>query len=215
MEITWFGKSCFRLRGRGASVITDPFAPEAGYRLPRMAATLVTVSHDDAGHNHTRIVRDNPYVIQGPGEYEVGGMFVIGVAAFHDDRQGAERGKNTAYLIEFEEMAICHLGDLGHLPTQEQIEELDGIDILMVPVGGKEVLTSARAAEVVNLLEPKLVIPMRYRIPDMDKDMATVTRFLGEMNAKETEPQEALRVTASQLPDDTQVAVLAPRRQPG
>ncbi len=193
--------------------MTDPFAPEAGYRLPRMSASLVTVSHDDEGHNYARIVRDNPYVIQGPGEYEVGGVFVIGVATYHDDKQGAERGKNTAYLIEFEEMAICHLGDLGHLPTQEQIEELDGIDILMIPVGGKEVLTSARAAEVVNLLEPKLVIPMRYRIPDMDKELATVTRFLSEMNAQETKPQEALRVTASQLPDETQVAVLEARRQ--
>ncbi len=212
MEITWFGKACFRLRGRGGSVLTDPFAPEAGYRLPRMAASLVTVSHDDEGHNYSRIARDNPYVIQGPGEYEVGGVFVIGVSTYHDDKQGAERGKNTSYLIEFEDMAICHLGDLGHLPTQEQIEELDGIDILMIPVGGKEVLTSARAAEVVNLLEPKLVIPMRYRIADMDKEMATVTRFLSEMNAKEVDAQEALRVTASQLPDDTQVVVLTPRR---
>ena len=212
MEITWFGKSCFRLRGRGGSVLTDPFAPEAGYRLPRMAASLVTVSHDDEGHNYARIARDNPYVIQGPGEYEVGGVFVIGVATYHDDKQGAERGKNTGYLIEHEEMAICHLGDLGHLPSQEQIEELDGIDILMIPVGGKEVLTAARAAEVVNLLEPKLVIPMRFRIADMDKELATVTRFLNEMNAKEIEPQEALRITASQLPDETQVAVLAPRR---
>lgn len=214
MEITWFGRSCFRLRGRGASVITDPFAPEAGYRLPRMAATLVTVSHDDEGHNYARIARDNPYVIQGPGEYEVGGVFVIGVATYHDDKQGAERGKNTAYLIEFEELAICHLGDLGHLPTQEQIEELNGIDILMLPVGGKEVLSSARAVEVVNLLEPKLVIPMRYRIADMDKEMATVTRFLTEMNAREVEPQEALRVTAGQLPEDTRVELLSPRRQP-
>ncbi len=212
MEITWFGKACFRLRGRSNSVLIDPFAPEEGYRLPRMSASLVTVSHDDPGHNYVRIGRDSPYVIQGPGEYEVGGVFVIGVATYHDDKQGTERGKNTAYLIEYEDMAICHLGDLGHLPSQEQIEELDGIDILMIPVGGKEVLTPARAAEVVNLLEPKLVIPMRYRIPDMDRELGTVTRFLSEMNAQEAEPQEALRVTASQLPEDTQVVVLAPRR---
>jgi L-ascorbate metabolism protein UlaG (beta-lactamase superfamily) len=212
MEITWYGRSCFRLRGRGASVITDPFSPETGYRLPRLSASLVTVSHDDEGHNYTRIVRDRPYVIEGPGEYEVGGIFVIGVRTYHDDRQGAEHGKNTAYLIEFEEMAICHLGDLGHLPTQEQIEELNGIDILMIPVGGRDVLTSARAAEVVSMLEPKLVIPMRYRLADMDREMATVTRFLGEMNAKDVEPQEALRVTASQLPSETEVALLAPRR---
>ena len=212
MEITWFGRSCFRLRGRGASVITDPFSPDTGYRLPRMSASLVTVSHDDEGHNYTRIVRDRPYIVEGPGEYEVGGIFVIGVGTYHDNKQGAEHGKNTAYLIEFEEIAICHLGDLGHLPTQEQIEELDGIDILMLPVGGRDVLTSARAAEVVSLLEPQLVIPMRYRLPDMDREMATVTRFLSEMNAKDVEPQESLRITASQLPSETEVALLEPRR---
>ncbi len=212
MEITWYGRSCFRLRGRGASVVTDPFSPEMGYRLPRMSASLVTVSNDDEGHNYTRIVRDRPYLIQGPGEYEVGGIFVIGVRTYPEDKRGAENGKNTAYLIEFEEMAICHLGDLGHLPTQEQIEELDGIDILMIPVGGRDVLTSARAAEVVSMLEPRLVIPMRYRIPDMDREMATVTRFLGEMNAKDVQPQENLRVTVSQLPSETGVALLTPRR---
>ena len=212
MEITWYGRSCFRLRGRGASVVTDPFSPEMGYRLPRMSASLVTVSNDDEEHNYTRIVRDRPYLIQGPGEYEVGGIFVIGVRTYPEDKRGAENGKNTAYLIEFEEMAICHLGDLGHLPTQEQIEELDGIDILMIPVGGRDVLTSARAAEVVSMLEPRLVIPMRYRIPDMDREMATVTRFLGEMNAKDVQPQENLRVTVSQLPSETGVALLTPRR---
>lgn len=212
MEITWYGRSCFRLRGRGASVVTDPFSPEMGYRLPRMSASLVTVSNDDEEHNYTRIVRDRPYLIQGPGEYEVGGIFVIGVRTYPEDKRGAENGKNTAYLIEFEEIAICHLGDLGHLPTQEQIEELDGIDILMIPVGGRDVLTSARAAEVVSMLEPRLVIPMRYRIPDMDREMATVTRFLGEMNAKDVQPQENLRVTVSQLPSETGVALLTPRR---
>ncbi len=212
MEITWYGRSCFRLRGRGASVVTDPFSPEMGYRLPRMSASLVTVSNDDEEHNYTRIVRDRPYLIQGPGEYEVGGLFVIGVRTYPEDKRGAENGKNTAYLIEFEEIAICHLGDLGHLPTQEQIEELDGIDILMIPVGGRDVLTSARAAEVVSMLEPRLVIPMRYRIPDMDREMATVTRFLGEMNAKDVQPQENLRVTVSQLPSETGVALLTPRR---
>jgi len=193
-------------------VVTDPFAPESGFRLARMAANLVTVSHDDPANNYVRIVRDDPYVISGPGEYEVGGVFVIGVTCYHDDQEGARFGRNTAYIIELEDMTICHLGDLGHVPTQEQIEEFDGIDVLMIPVGGKDVLAGPRAAEVVNLLEPKLVIPMRYRIADMDRDLATVTRFLTEMEAKESQPEDALKVTASQLSEDTRVCVLSPRR---
>jgi len=193
-------------------VVTDPFAPESGFRLARMAANLVTVSHDDPANNYVRIVRDDPYVISGPGEYEVGGVFVIGVPCYHDDQEGARFGRNTAYIIELEDMTICHLGDLGHVPTQEQIEEFDGIDVLMIPVGGKDVLAGPRAAEVVNLLEPKLVIPMRYRIADMDRDLATVTRFLTEMEAKESQPEDALKVTASQLSEDTRVCVLSPRR---
>ena len=212
MEITWYGGGCFRLRGRGATVITDPYSPDAGFRLPRMAANIVTISHDDPANNYARMAREDPYVIRGPGEYEVGGVFVIGVACYHDDAEGAEHGPNTAYLIELEDMTICHLGDIGHVPTQEQIEEFDGIDILMVPVGGKDTLTGPRAAEVVNLLEPKVVIPMRYRITDMDRDLATVTRFLTEMEAKETQPEESLKITASQLGEDTRVCVLAPKR---
>ena len=212
MEITWFGGGCFRLRGRGVTVITDPFAPEAGYRLPRMAANIVTVSHDDPEHNYTRAIREDPYVITGPGEYEIGGVFVIGVACYHDEVEGAERGRNTAYLIECEEITICHLGDLGHVPSQEMVEEFDGIDILLVPVGGKQVLTGPRAAEVVNLLEPRIVIPMRYRIPDMDRELSTVTRFLTEMEAQDAAQEEMLRITASQLGEDTRVCVLAPKR---
>lgn len=212
MEITWYGRGCFRLRTRGSSVLTDPFSPETGYQLPRMSASIVTISHDDPGHNYASIARSKPYIIRGPGEYEIGGIFVIGVQTFHDDKKGAERGKNTAYLIEMEEMTICHLGDLGHIPNQEQIEEFDGVDILLVPVGGKEVLTSAQAAEVVNLLEPKIVIPMRYRVKDVDPAMAPVTRFLAEINAQNTKPQPELRITKSRLPEEPQVILLEPIR---
>ncbi len=212
MEIIWYGQSCFRLRGRGAAVITDPFSPETDYRLPRLSASLVTVSHQDKEHDYARGLRDSPYVIQGPGEYEVDGVFVIGVATHQTEKAGGDLKRNTAYLIEFEEMSICHLGNLGHVPGQEQLEEFDNVDILMVPVGGREVLSAARAAEVVNLLEPKIVVPMRYRIADMDREMSTVTRFLTEMDAKGAEPEEMLSVTASQLPAETQVTLLAPKR---
>ncbi|MGI6367110.1 MAG: MBL fold metallo-hydrolase [Anaerolineae bacterium] len=212
MEITWYGGACFRMRGKGAALITDPFAPEEGFRLPRLSADIVTISHDAPSANYARAVRDNPYVVRGPGEYEVSGIFVLGVACHASDAPSVEGTPNTAYLIEIEDVVVCHLGDLNVVPTQEQIEELDGIDVLLLPVGGGDVLTATRAAEVVNLIEPKVVIPMRYRLPDLDRQRATVTRFLTEMETRDAEPQELLRITASQLGEDTQVCVLAPRR---
>lgn len=211
MEITWYGHSCFRIRGRGCAAVTDPYDPALGVRLQSLQATLVTISHDHPGHNYDRGVRRSAYVITGPGEYEVGGVFVIGVATYHDTQKGAERGKNTAYLIEIEDVNLCHLGDLGHIPTQEQIEQFNDVDVLFVPVGGRNALSGARAAEVVGLIEPKIVIPMHYKTEGLDTELSTVTRFLSEMGVEPPEVQPALTITKSSLPEETQIVLLEPR----
>ena len=208
MDIYWYGQSCFRLRGRGVAVVMDPYCPDIGLTLPRLVADLVTVSHDHADHCHVKGVRRGAYVVTGPGEYEVGGVFVIGVPTFHDARNGKDRGRNTAYVVEMEELTVCHLGDLGHVPTQEQVEQFDGVDVLMVPVGGRTVLTATKAAEVVAMLEPAIVIPMHYRIPGLEPQMDGVARFLREMAVDEPEPIEFLRITKSQLPTETRVVLL-------
>ncbi|MCD6518944.1 MAG: MBL fold metallo-hydrolase [Anaerolineae bacterium] len=212
MEITWYGQSCFRLRDHGRSVVTDPYSPEIGLKLPRISATIVTVSHQHADHNHVQAIRGKPYIISGPGEYEVGGIFVIGVATYHDTRKGQERGKNTAYLIEFEDLTICHLGDLGHIPSQEQIEQFNDIDILLIPVGGRTTLTGTRAAEVVNLLEPKIVIPMHYKIPGIKARIETASRFLKEMAVEKPTKVETLKITKGQLPEETRIIILEPKQ---
>lgn len=212
MEITWYGHACFRLRDRGWSVVTDPYASSIGLTLPRLTATIVTVSHAHEDHNYVRAVRGQPYVITGPGEYEIGGVFVIGVPTYHDDKGGHERGKNTAYLIEYEDLTVCHLGDLGHLPTQEQIEQFNDIDVLLVPVGGRTTLTGAGAAEVVGLLEPKIVIPMHYKVNGVTANIETERRFLREMAVDRVESVESLRVTKSQLPEETQVVLMEPKQ---
>ena len=208
MEITWYGQSCFRLRDYGRAVVTDPYNPEIGLRVPRVTASLVTVSHDHNDHNHVQALRGSPYVVAGPGEYEIGGIFVVGIATFHDDRGGAERGPNTAYLIEFDDLTVCHLGDLGHIPSQEQIEQFNDVDILLIPVGGRSTLSGARAAEVVNLIEPRIVIPMHYRIPGLAQQSDTATRFLSEMAVEKPTTVDTFKITRSQLPDQTQVVLL-------
>jgi len=212
MEITWYGQSCFRLRSRGLSVVTDPYGPEIGLKLPRLTATIVTVSHDHPDHNAIQAVKGNPFVISGPGEYEVEGIFVIGVSTAHDAKGGQEQGRNTAYLIEFEDLTICHLGDLGQVLNQEQIEQLNSVDVLLVPVGGRTALSGAKAAEVVGLLEPSIVIPMQYKIPGLAAPLDGASRFLKEMAVEAPEKIETLNITKSQLTEETRLVLLEPKQ---
>jgi len=212
MEITWYGHSCFRLRGRGQSVVTDPYSPELGYTLPRVATTVVTVSHQHEHHNYVRALRGRPHVIAGPGEYEVGGIFVIGVNTSRFSKKAQEQVQNTAYLIEFENITICHLGSIANIPSQEQVEQFNDIDILLVPVGGRQALSGTRAAEVVSLLEPKIVIPMQYKVADLNVPLETTRRFLAQMAVKRPKALELLKISKAQLPDQTKVVLLEPRR---
>lgn len=212
MEITWYGQACFRLRSRSLAVVTDPYSPAIGLKLPRLTATIVTVSHPHPDHNYVEAVKGSPFIISGPGEYEIEGIFVIGVSTYHDAKQGQERGKNTAYLIEFDGLTVCHLGDLGHLLTQEQVEQLNNVDILLVPVGGKYTLNGAKAAEVVGLLEPKIVIPMHYKVPGLELQLEGVNRFLKELAVEPPPKMEQLTLSKSQLPDETRVILLEPRQ---
>ncbi|MEX0786435.1 MAG: MBL fold metallo-hydrolase [Dehalococcoidia bacterium] len=211
LEITWLGHSCFRLRGREAAVVTDPCAKSTGYTIGRPNADIVTVSHDHPAHNNVAAVQGDPRVVQGPGEFEIAGVLIIGIRTYHDAEKGAARGKNTAYVIELDDVLICHLGDLGHVPTPEQVEELSGADILLAPVGGGTTIGGAQAAETVSLLGPKLVIPMHYQTPaTKDGDLEPLDRFLNEIGAKGAldERQPKLSVTKSTLPHETKVQVL-------
>jgi L-ascorbate metabolism protein UlaG (beta-lactamase superfamily) len=208
MDITWYGQSCFRLRDRSVSVVCDPYDKSIGLKLPRLTADIVTVSHDHKDHNNVEAVKGEPFVIRGPGEYEIKGLFVTGIKMAHDAKGGAERGPNTIYLLDFGEITVCHLGDLGHVPTQTQVEEMGKVDVLLIPVGGKFTLDAKRAAEVVGLIEPGLVVPMHYGLPGLVLPLDPVQLFLGEMGVKEAERRDSLSVSAGQLPEETKVVVL-------
>lgn len=208
MEILWLGHSCFRIRGREATVITDPCPPASGYNIGKPSADIVTISHPHDNHSYLKAIAGSPRVIQGPGEYEVHGAFITGVATYHDAQKGAVRGPNTAYVIEMEDIKIGHLGDLGHTPTAEQAEELTGVDILLVPVGGETTIDGAKAAEIVSLLEARVVIPMHYATEAFRGKLDPPDRFLKEMGATKLEPQPKLTITRSTIPTDTQVVLL-------
>ena len=208
MEIVWLGHSCFKIRGKEATIVTDPFDRTLGYPVRKLTASIVTLSHHHPQHSFSEGVEGNPRVISRPGEYEIASVFINGIATFHDSDKGEKRGKNTVYLIQLEEVSICHLGDLGHVPTAEQIEQMSDTDILMVPVGGESTIGATAAVETISLLQPRLVIPMHFKTEVVKMDLEPLDRFLKEMGLQEVVSQPKLNVSRSSLPAETNVVVL-------
>jgi L-ascorbate metabolism protein UlaG (beta-lactamase superfamily) len=207
-DITWLGHSCFRIKGREATIITDPYDSKVGYDLGRPKADIVTISHDHHDHNFVQGIKGEPKVIAGPGEYEISDVLITGIRTYHDEENGQKRGKNTVYLIEMEGVTFCHLGDLGHVLTTEQVEAMEKVDVLFIPVGGFYTINAAQAAEVISELEPKIVIPMHYLTKEVDMPIDPVDKFAKEIGLKNVEPQEKLTVKSSSLPEEMQVVIL-------
>lgn len=211
MDVTWLGHGCFRLRGRGASAVTDPYPPALGLKLPKLEADVVTVSHPHDNHSYVQGVRE-ARVLDTPGEYEVAGITVTGFPTFHDATRGADRGRNTIFVIEVDDVRVCHLGDLGHGLADDLLEALGTIDVLLAPVGGGTSLDAATAAAVVRQVEPRSVVPMHYSVPGLRKELEPVDRFLREMGVTDAEPQARLSVQATTgETETTRVVVLEPR----
>lgn len=212
MEITWFGHACCRLRDKGVTIIADPYDKTTGYEAPRIRADIVTVSHSDPHHACVDWCKGAPFVIDGPGEYEVKGVFITGIPTYHDQKHGAVSGPNTVYLYEFNGLSVCHLGDLGHVPTQSQIEELSHVDVLLIPAGGNQCLKAAEATEVISLLEPRIVVPIHYKTSFTSLDLTSINTFLKEIGIPAPDPIDCLKVTSSSLPEETQVVLLEPKQ---
>lgn len=208
MEITWYGHSCFRIREKGVSIITDPYAESIGYTLPSLKADIVTVSHYHPGHSNWKGVKGKPRLLDSPGEYEIKGVFITGIATYHDRNRGKSRGKNTVFLFEFDGLSICHLGDLGHLLDESQVEALNHVDVLLVPVGGVSTITASQAAEVIRQLEPAIVVPMHYRTRGLTLRLNSVDKFFKEMGIKKPQPLETLKVSGQSLPSETRIFLL-------
>lgn len=213
MDITPLGLSSFKIRGKNATIVTDPYDSTAvGLKFPKkVEATIVTVSHDHADHNAVAAVEGSPFVVRGPGEYEIQGVSVIGFSSFHDSEKGAARGRNTIYRIEVDGVAILHLGDLGHALTSEEIEHLDGVDVLCIPTGGDVTIDAATAMAIVKEIAPSIVIPMHYLRPGLSKTfaaLAPVTAFLKEMGLESVTPQPKLTISKDKLPEQMQIVVL-------
>jgi L-ascorbate metabolism protein UlaG (beta-lactamase superfamily) len=208
MEITWLGHSCFRLRGRDATVVTDPYSRSLGLNLGRQSGEIVTISHESPNHSATDAVSGQPRIVRGPGEYEIRGVMITGIATPGERSPEGQFGRNTAYAITIDDILVCHLGDLGTTLNPTQIETLKDPDVLLVPVGGLCTIAPAEVAEVVSQLEPKLVVPMHYALPGISSRLETIERFCREMAVQDPRTQPKLNVTKSSLPDETTVMLL-------
>lgn len=209
MEITWLGQACFKIKGKNAAVLLDPFDPDfTGLKLPKdLTSDVVLVSHDHKDHNN---VGSFPVAFKQPGEYEVGGVVITAVESFHDNSQGSERGKNIIFHLLFDNLNIVHLGDLGQAKlTEEQVAQIGQTDILLIPVGSVYTIDAKAASEIVAQLEPKIIIPMHYKIEGLKFDLEPVDNFLKEMGAEGAAPQPKLSVTKEKLPEEPQVVVLS------
>jgi len=209
VDVRWHGQTCFRLEGRNSiSIVTDPYPPDIGLTLPGLRADIVTVSHHSGKCDYLSTIRGPFKLLDGPGEYEISGVFVTGVSTFADNEGGRERGLNTVFAFDFDGTSICHLGRLGHVPTQSQVKNLGAVNVLLVPVGGGGSLTSAQASEVIGLFEPDIAVPMRYQVPGLEEELDSLDHFLKEMGMEEVNGQQTLRVSEAKTSEETDIFVL-------
>lgn len=217
MEISLIGHSCFKIKGKELTLVIDPYDPKkVGYKLPNLSADLVLTSHAHEDHNFIDGVGDYKLLIETPGEYEMSDVFVYGFKTFHDNKKGAERGVNTIFQIQMDGFSLLHLGDLGHELSQETLEKLTDVDVLMIPVGGTYTIDAKTAVKVISSIEPSIIIPMHYQTKDLkglSNKLQEVKEFLDEFGVEAGSLKEAdkLKITSrSDIPEESEVHVLSP-----
>lgn len=208
MNVTWFGQSCFRVEAKEGSILIDLFSKDIGLRPPKIKDNLVLITHGHYDHNNLDGLNPEAFVIKNPGEYEKQGIAVHGILSYHDKSEGKERGTNTIYIIKAEDMTICHLGDLGQEKlTDEQVEQIGDVDILMIPVGGTYTTNFKEAVGVISQIEPKIVMPMHYKIPDLKVDIDGVDKFVKELGLS-AEKMDKLKMAKKNLPTEEMKLIL-------
>jgi L-ascorbate metabolism protein UlaG (beta-lactamase superfamily) len=208
MNITWYGQSCFRVVLQGnkrakqwASLVVDPFDESTGLKLPKIEADIFLITHNHKDHNNQKMVKKENLVIDSPGEYEVSDIFIQGIPSFHDNEKGKERGINTIYTIEAEEIRVCHLGDFGQEELDDkQLRDIGEIDVLMIPIGGVYTIDAKEATKIISQIEPRIIIPMHYKIPGLKIKLDDLGSFLKAIGEKSAKAEDKLNIQKKNLP---------------
>ncbi len=212
MNIIWYGQSCFRIQGKDIVLVTDPFDKKIGLKPPYGAADIVTISHSHYDHSNAGAIKGNPFIIDGPGEFEIKKVVIRGIESYHDNKNGKERGSNTIYKIEMEGIKICHLGDLGQSALRNgQLEKIGQVDILFIPIGGIFTIDWKEAISIINQIEPHIIIPMHYKIPGVAGDLLkldTADKFCKEYGISTSKAISKFSVKAKDLSQEKEEVVL-------
>ncbi len=214
MDIIWHGHACFEIKSSDTTILTDPFSEQLGIPFPSpIEADIVTVSHDHPHHNAVQRVDGTFKLVNRPGEYEIKRAFIVGTALYPPaaTAQKMTDPRNIVFFFELDDITVCHMGDIRHVPTQRQLESFENVDILLLPVGNGKSLTAAQASEAISLIEPSIVIPMHYALPGITIDLEPLEKFTKEMGLPHIEPIPKLRLSRSNLPDETQTIILTPQ----
>lgn len=226
IDVFFYGQACFKVKGKSASVVFDPYNEEfTGLGKLKLEGDIVCISHSHEDHNNFQAINapsgsedieeelkdgGQAFVVNGPGEYEKLGVNILGISSFHDDKGGAERGKNTIYNVKIDDVNFVHLGDFGQKKlTQEQVEELTSCDVLFIPVGGVYTIEARDAPDIISQIEPKIIIPMHYKLPGLKFELADVSAFLAVMGKEAVEPLPKLSISKEKLPEEPEIAVLS------
>ena len=209
MIISWLGQSAFKIQDKDLTIAIDPY-DKIGLKMPKFQADILLITHDHDDHNNVEAIKGDPFLINGAGEYEIKNVFVYGLRAFHDNEQGAQRGRITIYLIEYEGVKVAHLSDLGQENlTERQLEKLEGVDVLLIPVGGEDTINGIGAVKIISQIQPRIVIPMHYKIPGVTMKLDSVDKFLKEFGVATPEKMDKLKISKKDLPqEETKVILL-------
>ena len=209
LKIKWLGQSCFLITNeRGINILTDPFDNSLGYHMTKEKINIITISHEHYDHNNTMGIKGKPVVLKGPVNRDTHKIIFKGISSYHDSVYGKNRGENTIFMIKTDQMALCHLGDLGHLLDAEQLEQMNHVDILFIPVGGYFTINSAQAEQVINQVGARIVIPMHYKTDAIKWSIDPVSVFLDEKKNIKIISENSFEISSSTLPEKPSIFVL-------
>lgn len=208
MEIKFYGHACFSIEDKSITILMDPFNEDAMEKIPDWKADVLTISHDDPGHNNVKDVKGTPMLFRWPGEYETKGVHFKSIHSLYHPEEGEKEAESNIFVIHFSGIKFCHLGAQGSKLSTEQLEQIGDVDVLFVPVGGQSFLNAKKAKEVVEQIEPRIVIPMLYSTEGNKKDLGPLTTFLSEMGSSTTEPMDSFKFKKSELPEDNSKVIV-------
>ncbi|WP_041083775.1 MBL fold metallo-hydrolase [Thermotoga profunda] len=177
MKITWFGHACFLIETGDVKILTDPFDSAVGYKIPNVVVDIITESHQHFDHNAHHLIKGRFELVKDPGIRQLKGVKITGVKTFHDSESGTKRGQNIIFTFDVEDIRIAHLGDLGHILNQAQLDQIKPIDVLLLPVGGTFTIGPTEAKRVLDQINPHIAIPMHFKTKYIKFDIAPVEEF--------------------------------------